>query len=306
MAKKNKSINKLGIEKGIGDLFKHIQEQNFGSEEELQAFLNQTIGKKLDEIVPKKKEHTTNIEKAQELIIEAYDSPFEKGKKLAQEAIKLDSTNADAYVYLAESEPDLKSKLYYYSKGVEAGEKAIGENEFKELKGHFWAAHETRPFMRAKGGLANCLCLTNKAEEGIKHFQEMLEWNPNDNQGIRYQLAVCLVRLNKGEEYLGLYNAFKEEGSALWQYTYALYLFKQEGSSLKTNRALHKAYSANEFVTEFLIGKRELPNTLPQYMGIGDLNEAIFCLNDSGDIWLDTKGALAWVNEFYQKQKKWE
>ncbi len=306
MAKKDKPINKLGLEKGIGDLFKHIKEQNFGSKEELQAFLNQTVGKKLGEIVPKKKEPKTNIEKAQELLIEAQDCPPNKGRKLVHEAIKLDPTNADAYVYLAENESNLETILQYYSKGVEAGKKAIGENGFKELKGHFWAAHETRPFMRAKAGLANCLYLTNKEEEGIRHFQEMLELNPNDNQGIRYQLAICMVGLNRKKEYLELYNAFKEEASALWQYTYALHLFKQEGSSLKANRALHKAYSANQFVIEFLTGKRKLPGTVPQYMGIGDVEEAIFCLNDSGDIWLDTAGALAWVNEFYEKQKKWE
>lgn len=304
MAKKKKESNKSSVEKDFADLFQHIQDQNFGSIEELQEFLDQTAGKRIDEIIPKKKGKLSNKELAQELLFEAYNSTPKKGRKLVDEAITLDPTNADAYVYLAESEANLDKAIKYYLKGIEAGKKAIGKKDFNELKGHFWGFHKTRPFMRAKAGLASCLYLDNQADEAVKHYKEMLELNPNDNQGIRYQLAICLVGEDKQKEYLELYNQFKDDASALWEYTYALNLFKQYGKSLKSNRALKSAYNANQFVTQFLAGEKPLPDYLPQFMGFGDENEAIYCLNDSGKIWMETEGALEWINEFYQKQKK--
>ena len=94
---------------------------------------------------------------------------------------------------MAETEESIENACKFYKQGLEAGKKAIGEKEFNELKGHFWMAHETRPYMRAKAGLASCLFFMRRYDEAIKHYQEMLELNPNDNQGVRYQLAVWLV-----------------------------------------------------------------------------------------------------------------
>ena len=108
-------------------------------------------------------------------------------------------------------------------------------------------------------------------------------------------MAVCLVDQGREKEFQSLYKEFKDDASAIWQYTYALFLFKKEGSSLKSNRALKKAYETNPFIFEFLMGQKPLPDYLPQYMGLGDENEVIHCLNDSSKIWVETEGALAWA-----------
>ncbi|PTM10096.1 MAG: hypothetical protein DA408_16790 [Bacteroidetes bacterium] len=292
------------MEKDLAELFKHIREQNFGSEEELQKFLNEAVvGKKLGEILPPQKGKKSNAEKAQDLLLEAFAVAPRKGAKLAQEAIKLDPNNADAYVYLAANEKSVGKAIQYYTKGLEAGKRAIGAKDFEEFKGHFWGFHETRPFMRAKAGLASCLYLTGQVEEAINHYQEMLVLNSDDNQGIRYQLAICLVEQNKAEAFEKLYKTYQSDSSAVFQYTYALYLFKKEGSSLKSNRALKKAYETNPHVMAFLTGEKMVPDYLPDFMGRGDENEAIFCINDSGRIWQKTPGAMEWAREFYRKQK---
>ena len=303
MAKDKLKNMRLAMEKDLAELFKHIREQDFGSEEELQKFLNEAVvGKNLGEILPPKKGKKSNAEKAQDLLLEAFAAAPRKGAKLAQEAIKLDQHNADAYVYLADNENSLEKALAYYTKGVEAGKRAIGAADFEEMKGHFWGFHETRPFMRAKAGLASCLYSAGQVEKAINHFQEMLVLNPDDNQGIRYQLAICLVGQNKAEAFEELYETYRSDPSAVLQYTYALYLFKKEGSSLKSNRALKKAYETNPHVLAFLAGAKLPPDYLPDFMGMGDENEAIFCINDSGKIWLETAGAMEWAREFYYKQ----
>ena len=90
LSKKEKPINRLSIEKDFANLFEHIQDQNFENIEDLNAFLNQITGKKVDEILSKKKGKKSDKETATELVIEAYDSSPEQGRSLAQRAIQLD------------------------------------------------------------------------------------------------------------------------------------------------------------------------------------------------------------------------
>lgn len=299
MAKKKKPGTPADIEKDLNKLYEHIQEQSFENVEDLQAFLNQTIGKTADEIVPEKKGEMSDKGKAQELYYEAIELPsIVEGRKLMDQVLKLDPDHADAYVYLGDTSEELEVAHEYYKKGVSAGRRAIGEKAFEELKGHFWGFHETRPFMRAKAGLAMLLSVTGDMDAAILHYQEMLELNPSDNQGIRYQVTTGLIQQNRKKEYLELYEMFKEDGSAAWLYSHALFLFKQEGASSKANKALHEAHQANPFVLQFLTGEREFPDELPPSMILGGESEAIYSINDSGSLWLDTKGALDWAAAF--------
>ena len=303
MAKK-KSNSKKSIENDLRKLYDHIDDQNFESLEELQGFLNQLKGKKIDSVIPKKKQKLSKKEESKELVYEAYETTIDKGRTLVQKAIKLDPDNADAYNYLGNIEQDLNKATEYYKKGMVAGKKEIGEKDFKEMKGHFWGFHQTRPFMRAKAGYAQCLFLAGKIEESINQYSEMIELNPNDNQGIRYQYATMLVNQNKFSEYEKLTTIYDDEGSALWLFTYAIYLFKKEGNSSKANKALLNAHESNNNVISFLTGEKEIPDRMPDYYGLGDENEAIIYLNEGGKLWIETKNALKWANEFYIKRKK--
>jgi tetratricopeptide (TPR) repeat protein len=77
------------------------------------------------------------------------------------------------------------------------GELALGPEGFKEYDGHFWGFLETRPYMRARHGLALALLKLGEEEEAMKHFRAMLKLNPGDNQGIRYLLLGCLLKRNE-------------------------------------------------------------------------------------------------------------
>lgn len=303
MAKK-KSNNKKSIENDLRKLYAHIDEQNFENIEDLQAFLNQVTGKKIDDIIPRKKRKLSNKEKSKELVYEAYETTIRKGRTLVQKAIKLDPDNVEAYNYLGNTEQDINKATEYYKKGMIAGEKEIGEQNFKEMQGHFWGFHQTRPFMRAKAGYAECLYLTGKIEESINQYAEMIELNPNDNQGVRYQYATMLINYNRFSEYEKLKELYKDEVSALWLFTYAIYLFKREGKSSKSNKALLNAHESNNNVISFLVGEKEIPDRMPESYGWGDENEAIIYLREAGKLWIETENALKWANEFYIRRKK--
>lgn len=134
--------------------------------------------------------------KAQEVMYEAWDQTSRRARvALAHKALTISPLCADAYVLLAEEEAkSAKEALEYYRKGVEVGAQALEPRGFKEYAGHFWGFLETRPYMRARAGLAAALNTLGEVASAICNYQDMLRLNPNDNQGIRYVLAGCLMK----------------------------------------------------------------------------------------------------------------
>src|SRR5215203_1056358 len=189
------------MERVTQDLGRLLTEREFGSIEEANAFLENMLregGGKL----PSAPAPTTPLERAQDLIYEAFETESSRKRiQLAKKALKTSGDCADAYVLLAEEDAEsLEEAKDLYQKGVEAGERALGRETFKEEAGHFWGILETRPYMRARQGLAACLWELGEHGEAIEHYQEMLELNPSDNQGIRYELAGCLLDEDSSED----------------------------------------------------------------------------------------------------------
>ena len=111
-------------------------------------------------------------------------------------------------------------------RAVDAGEPALGPEAFEEDVGQFWGILETRPYMRARAGLAQCLWQLGRRKESVEHYQELLRLNPNDNQGIRYLLAACLLELGRDSELNELIERYDEDGSPFWMYLQALAKFR--------------------------------------------------------------------------------
>jgi tetratricopeptide (TPR) repeat protein len=236
------------------------------------------------------------IEKAQELIYEAWDADTqEKRVSLAEKAIETYPDCADAYVMLAEETADhLYEAIQLYRKGVEAGERTIGKKLFNELRGNFWMALETRPYMRAKAGLAGCLWEGGHFEEALGHYREMLDLNPGDNQGIRYIIGGCLLYLGLDEELEKLLVQY-EEVSCEWLYTKALYAFQKHGDAIDSLGILKNALKANSFVPIYLLGRKDMPDILPDMYSFGSEDEAIVYVERNGSIWRRIKGSLQWL-----------
>jgi tetratricopeptide (TPR) repeat protein len=140
----------------------------------------------------------TPLTKAQDLIYQAFEEPDpEKRAGLAKQALALSPDCADAHVLLAEQARTRKEALDLYQQAVAAGERAIGPDTFREEVGHFWGLLETRPYMRAREGLAHTLWTLGRREEAAEHLHDLLRLNPGDNQGVRYTLASWLLDLGR-------------------------------------------------------------------------------------------------------------
>lgn len=100
--------------------------------------------------------------------------------------------------------------------GRAAGERALGPDPFRAYAGHFWGAVETRPYMRARLGLARALTDAGDLEAAAEHYAELLRLNPGDNQGVRYLLLYLLLRLGRDGEADRLLRRHRDEPSAHW------------------------------------------------------------------------------------------
>ena len=296
---KNKNINRLDNERSIAKLMQELEKQDFENVDQLNEFMKTMQGKSLDDLP----ESTTDKGRSQDLVLQAYDETPAKGKKLIKQALELDPNNADAYNYLASVENDVDKALTLYRQAEEAGERALGEEFMEENKGHFWGLIETRPYMRAKAGVAGCLYAKNRVNATIEVYREMIELNPSDNQGVRYLLATILLSKKDLSDYESFVKKYEGEDSALWHYNNALYHFKKMGKSAKSDRELMKAYKFNPYVMEFMLGLKELPEEMPQFIGRGDENEAVAYIFDAIHTWGKTDGALNWMYEFLMERK---
>ena len=237
------------------------------------------------------------IDAAQDVMYDAWDSSDKKRRiALAKKALEISPLCADAYVLLAqETAENLDQAIELYRQGVEAGEKAIGKAAFRNDVGHFWGLLETRPYMRARQGLAQTLWDKGLQDEAATHYRDMLRLNPNDNQGIRYLLMDCLLILGRDDEAAKLIKRYKDDGAAAWSWSRALLAFRRSGDCPESCSALSQAISDNTHIAGLLLGDKKMPRQLPAYIGMGDKNEAVAYVHGATVAWVATPGALAWL-----------
>ena len=64
---------------------------------------------------------------------------------------------------------------------------------------------------------------------------------------------------------------------------------------------MRKAIDQNPFVIPYLVGEKDIPETIPEYMGFGDENEAIYYWVDTAKIWYKDREAMEWLFEVWER-----
>ncbi len=301
MGKSKKLSSEASMERLHRQIAKELEEKNFASIEEANRYVQEKyVGKK----VKYDKSKRSAKDKAQDLVYDAWDCDNpRKMIKLAEKALKLDENCADAYNILAQTKAEtLEQAKEYYLKGIEAGKNSLGEH-FEEYKGHFWSIHETRPFMRAMSDYSNILCAMGEEIKGINIMKEMLELNPNDNQGIRHVLITRLLILKRYLEAENLLEDYEDDFSAEWYYSKAYLYFNKTSKRYLANNALKEAMEYNPYVPLYLFGLIDMPHELPQYIGVGDENEGVSYVYEAMELWANNKKASKWFIGMYKKME---
>ena len=285
-------------ERALSDIHTALAGQQFESIEEANIFFKAQLAS--GGFSPARKKGITPLETAQDIMYDAWDSKGKQRIDLAYKALSVSKDCADAYVLLAEeAAADSGEAIRFLEDGVRAGERALGQKMFEEEAGYFWGILETRPYMRARFDLAHLLCLAGKQAEAIAHMQDLLRLNPGDNQGVRHELAVCLLEEGNLEALEKLLDGYPDEYSAVWFYSRAFMKYRQEGRTPAGDACLVEAFEQNRFVPLYLLGKKRFPAHSPDYMSIGDDTEAVVYALNSIRTWQEIRGALMWMNLIY-------
>lgn len=252
----------------------------------------------------KKKASRDPIALAQELVDEAHDAASEEeAGELALEALQHDPKCVEAHLLLGDLARTADEACQSYREAMEAAREQIA-SEFDEMKGRFWGFLETRPYMMARARLADALWASGKRDEAVAHREALLELNPNDNQGIRYILAVRYLEMRHPEGLRRLLDAYPKDEAPEFMYGRALMLFRAEGDTPAAREALKAAMKANRHVSDYLLGGKRLPPAPPETMTLGGKDEAISYVFMARTTWSSTPEALAWLRDSQGNTRK--
>jgi tetratricopeptide (TPR) repeat protein len=277
-----------------------LEGREFDSVEEMNTLLeNELQGRPSPEFKIRNKK-----EKALDLFYQAIEAEGRLKIKLARQALATDPDCADAYVLLAECMPDPQRRYELYQKGMEAAERTIGRKAFEEDVGHFWGITKTRPYMRARLGIAECLISSGRVDEAIGHYRELLHLNPEDNQGIRFLLVPLLLERGEDAEAGKLLDSYDVDNSTPLAYARALLAFRKEGDSRQARKQLELAVKKNPHMVKLLLGTGKVTEDPPEYYRLGSKEEAIAYGPDAFPAWQKTAGAVAWLKGWRKDRKK--
>lgn len=280
------------MERMMAEVERFAAARPFKSTADLEAAINQKFSRPFDE---PPSTATTPLERAQDLAYRATEARGRRRMQLARRALELSPDCADAYVLLAEAARSPEEAHALYIQAVAAGERALGPAVFVEDAGRFSGLIATRPYMRARLGLAHTLQGLGRRDEAIQHYQELLLLNPDDNQGVRYLLLVALLHVGQDAEAGALLDRYGDDASAEWAYGRTLQAFRRDGATPAARRRLREALRTNRHVPAFLRGKRVWPGPLPAAYAVGSHEEAAVTENLLGDVWRSTPGADRWL-----------
>lgn len=239
----------------------------------------------------------TPQEKAKALLGKALEATSVKRRvQLAEKALELYPDSPEAYLILAEESENEEEARELLKAGIAAGRRELGELYFTKHKGHFWGLYETRPYIRICQSYAESCWFAGNAEEAAEMLEHILELNEDDSTGARYLLTAVYLysnQLKEAEQIMKDYGA--EDAAAAFAYDRIVLEFKQNGITSQLKMLYRVARGVNKHVPDYLLGKKRLPHNLPDYVGMGDSNEAIEYVIMHSRLWASMPDLLKWM-----------
>lgn len=168
-----------------------------------------------------------------------------------------------------------------------------------------WGWHENRPFLRSLHWIGIQHFDNKDYEKSLEIFEEMLELNPNDNQGIRELAVNCYIHLNLPEKVIALQKKFKDDEMPATTYGFALALIML-GKIPEAKKALKKAVDYSPLIAKELLtpSKTKPKSVMEGYITAGGADEAWDYRQNFGMHWKNTKSALAILEEIFGSKPK--
>lgn len=275
--------------------------REFATPDEAQAFVREQL---LARRAAAPEAPKTPMEAAVELVHRANAYEGRRRVKLARQALREWSDCADAWVILAEEMPDPDMALECYRNGVQAGERALGAEMFEKNSGHFWSLLETRPYMRARTGMAELLLAMGETDTAFAHLRALLQLDEDDHQGLRYVFLPALLENARFTEANELLEEFIEDQGATFAWARALVAFGESGAGPAASAALAEARRVNLHVAKYLAGTSPLPRREPADPRPGSDDEGQQAALELLDAFQSVPGAVEWLQGERKQARK--
>lgn len=287
------AFSNLEHEAKIAEITSLLKAQNFDSIENVQAFLSaQLSNPSAQQAFPP----AINTDKVLELLVAAdNESSPAKRKKLLDQAIQMDPEHPDTLIMLSEDAPTIGESMKLAQSAMESAAKRLGEAFFKENRGHFWGLIETRPFMRAKAAYAHLLSLSGRLGTACEHYEQLLELNPSDNQGNRYDLLMHYLQLERLNEADRLLKSYGDEATCFILYDKLILEYLRNGVTEHLNFLYRLARKENKHVPAYLLDQKRLPADIPYSYSMGSMEEAVTYAFSHARIWDQLLGLKDWM-----------
>lgn len=192
-----------------------------------------------------------------------------------------------------------KLALQACQRGVQVGEGVIPPGFDGLIE---WGYLKNRPFLRAMHGVVLSLLRLGQRLKALPLMQQMLVWNPDDNQGIRYLIGLEYLRAGKiGEAHIRLLASADDYPPC--QYDLALLHFRQ-GKYAAAATSLRRGFLANGYVAEILCGYSD-PSPIVIWHGSNHAEPELAgdYVSQYGDLWRETPDAIAFLRWLHTHPK---
>lgn len=223
-----------------------------------------------------------------------YMGEIKKSQKMVQEILDEDAHFIDAHNLLGDialEAGNLQKARAHHKKAMEVGDKIIPSVFEGKIR---WGFMENRPYLRAIHSYAQDLLDQRDIGAAIPLFERLLDYNPQDNQGIRLLIGDLYFVNGEPNKAGGFYKNNLDYPPYL--YSYGLLNFSRKNYT-KAAKFFRKGICSNIYISDLLCGKLpiieyqiwhstnyELPLTAYSYLDIMsqkwfELREAIELLN---------------------------
>ena len=146
-----------------------------------------------------------------------HQGDFDEAKAHFQDALDNDPWLVDAYnglAAIAEERNDLETAGKRYQEAYERAREIL-DSESPDAY-WWWSNLDTRPYMRARAGLASIYRGREQYRDAIDEYEALLRLNPGDNQGVRYLIGPLYQLAGDLEGALKHYRMYEEEYPDDW------------------------------------------------------------------------------------------
>jgi tetratricopeptide (TPR) repeat protein len=169
--------------------------------------------------------------------------------------------------------------------------------EFEHGKHHIiWAYLDNRPFLRLLAGYAEFIEQTDKTSKAIPLLEDIIAFNPNDNQGIRGVLTTAYLKTGKLENITTLASQYPEDITSELVVGNVLALFKLGRVDQARKYAKRNMEYQKHVFDEILKPSHQPPAGLMEdRVTVGGPDEAWYYWQDQGTFWEATPGAKVFL-----------